>query len=183
MNNTDLLRSIRYTLDLGDSKMMAIFRLADYHVTREQICNWLKKDDDPDWQTCSDEQLAIFLNGLIIDKRGKKEGAQADPEKRLNNNIVLRKLKIAFDLTAEEVLKIMGTAGLRMSEHEISAFFRRPDHRHYRPCKDQVLRNFLKGLQMKYRPQAPVLPESVTDSGVGGSANPWRKRKSPPTGN
>ncbi len=182
MNTTDLLRSIRYTLNLGDSEMMAIFRLADYHVTREQICNWLKKEDDPDWQTCSDVQLAIFLNGLIIDKRGKKEGAQADPEKRLNNNIVLRKLKIAFDLTGEEIIKIMATAGLRKSEHEVSAFFRRPDHRHYRPCKDQVLRNFLKGLQMKHRPQAPGIPESVMEPKVGESTNPWHKRKSSPTG-
>ncbi|MFH0784807.1 MAG: DUF1456 family protein [Pseudomonadota bacterium] len=180
MNNTDILRSIRYTLDLGDSKMMAIFKLADYHVTRDQICNWLKKDDDPDWQNCSDMQLAIFLNGLIIDKRGKKEGPPADPEKRLNNNIVLRKLKIAFDLTGEEIVKIMGAAGLRMSDHEVSSFFRRSDHRHYRSCKDQVLRNFLKGLQMKYRPPTTTTSESVTEPDARGGSNPWHKCKSPP---
>ncbi len=153
MNNNDTLRSIRYTLDLDDSKMMAIFKLADYHITREQVCNWLKKDDDPTWQNCTDLQLAIFLNGLIIDKRGKKEGPQAEAEKCINNNIVLRKLKIAFDLTSDEMLKIIESAGLRMSQHELSALFRRPDHKHYRPCKDQVLRNFLKGLRLQHRPQ------------------------------
>ena len=133
--------------------MMALFKLAGYHITREQVCNWLKKDDDPALENCTDTQLAIFLNGLINDKRGKKEGPQAEAEKRLNNNLVLWKLKIALNLTGEEILKIIDLAGLRVSQHELSAFFRRPDHSHYRPCKDQVLRNFLKGLQLRYRPQ------------------------------
>jgi uncharacterized protein YehS (DUF1456 family) len=153
LNNNDILRSIRYTLDVDDSKMIAIFKLVDYHITREQVCNWLKKDDDPTWQNCTDTQLAIFLNGLIIERRGKKEGPPAEAEKRINNNIVLRKLKIAFDLTSDEMLKIIESAGLRMSRHELSALFRRADHKHYRPCKDQVLRNFLKGLSGQQRPQ------------------------------
>jgi uncharacterized protein YehS (DUF1456 family) len=49
-------------------------------------------------------------------------------------------------------LEILGLTGVRISEHELSAFFRRPDHKHYRECKDQILRNFLKGVQLKYRP-------------------------------
>jgi uncharacterized protein YehS (DUF1456 family) len=154
LNNNDILRSIRYTLKLSDAKMMAVFSLADYHVTREQVCNWLKKDDDPAFQKCGDTQLASFLNGLISDKRGKKEGLQPQAEKRLNNNIVLRKLKIAFNLQGEEILGIMAFTDLRISQHELSAFFRKPDHKHYRPCNDQILRNFLKGLQLKYRPES-----------------------------
>lgn len=138
--------------------MIAIFKLADYHITREQVCNWLKKDDDPTWQNCSDTELAIFLNGLINDRRGKKEGPQPEAEKRINNNIVLRKLKIAFNLTGDAMLHIIELAGLRMSQHELSALFRRPDHKHYRPCKDQILRNFLKGLRMQHRPEGTDLP-------------------------
>ncbi len=152
LNNNDILRSLRFTLDLSDSQMMAIFKLADYHVSREQVCNWLKKDEDPDWQKCSDVQMANFLNGLITDKRGRREGVQVVVEKRLTNNMVLRKLKIAFDLTSEDILKIMEGVGLPLGQHELSAFFRRQDHRHFRPCKDQILRNFLKGLQLHLRP-------------------------------
>lgn len=155
MKNNDILRSIRYSLSLGDAKMMAIFAQSGYHVSREQVCNWLKKDEDPEWQNCTDLQLAHFLDGLILEKRGKKEGVQVAPEKRLNNNIVFRKLKIAFDLKALDVLQLLELAGLPMSEHELSAFFRKPGHKHYRPCKDQVLRNFLKGLQLHHRPQPP----------------------------
>jgi len=61
------------------------------------------------------------------------------------------KLKIALNLKAEDVLEIMELAGFLMSKHELSAFFRKPGHKHYRECKDQILRNFLKGMQLKYR--------------------------------
>ncbi len=151
MTNNDILRRLRYIFNFGDSKMIALFGLADHQVTREQISNWLKKDDDPAYHECRDTQLAIFLNGLINDKRGKKEGAQPEPEIHLTNNIIFMKLKIALNLRAEDVLKIMELAGFRMSRHELSAFFRKPGHKHYRECKDQILRNFLKGMQLKFR--------------------------------
>lgn len=151
MDNNDILRRIRYTFDFSDKKMMAIFALADHQVTRVQISDWLKKEDDPEYKNCPDTKLALFLNGLIIEKRGKKEGPQPRPEKQLNNNIIFRKLKISLNLKAEDVLEIMDLADLRMSKHELSAFFRRPDHKHYRDCKDQILRNFLAGMQLKYR--------------------------------
>ena len=151
MTNNDILRRLRYTFDFNDSKMIILFGLANLDVTRGQVSDWLKKEDDPSYQNCTDTQLAIFLNGLINDKRGKKEGPQPKPEKRLTNNIIFRKLKIALDLKADDVLEIMELANLRMSKHELSAFFRKPDHRHYRDCKDQILRNFLKGVQLKYR--------------------------------
>lgn len=79
LNNNDILRSVRYTFDYSDPKMIALFGLVDLQVTREQINAWMKKEDDPDYQNCSDTQLAIFLNGLIYDKRGKKEGPQPEP--------------------------------------------------------------------------------------------------------
>jgi len=152
VTNNDILRRIRYIFDFNDPKMIAIFGLADHQVTREQISAWLKKDEDPAFEKCGDIHMALFLNGLIIDRRGRKEGPQPEPEKRLNNNIIFRKLKIALDLQADDMLEILGLAGVRISKHELSAFFRRPDHKHYRACNDQVLRNFLKGAQLKYRP-------------------------------
>ena len=151
MNNNDVLRRIRYTFNFDDSKMMAVFGLGGLEVTRAEISDWLKKDDDPDYKNCSDQQLATFLNGLIVDKRGKKDGPQPEPEKQLSNNIIFRKLKIALNLQADDVLSMVNQADFRISKHELSAFFRKPGHRHYRECKDQVLRNFMKGMQLKYR--------------------------------
>ena len=153
MTNNDILRRIRYTFDFDDSKMIAIFALADCEVTREQVVNWLKKDDDLDYRACKDEQMAIFLNGLINDKRGKREGVQPEIEKQLTNNIIFRKLKIALDLKDEDILQLMTLADFSMSKHELSAFFRKSGHKNYRECKDQILRNFLQGVQLQYRPE------------------------------
>ena len=53
-----------------------------------------------------DDQLATFLNGLINEKRGKKEGEQPKPEKILDNNNILRKLKIALKLKTEDITEL-----------------------------------------------------------------------------
>jgi len=151
MKNNDILRRLRYIFDFNDSKMISVFGLADLTVTRAEISDWLKKEDDPAFQKCNDTQLAIFLNGLINDKRGKKEGKQPVPEKRLNNNKIFTKLKIALNLQAEDVVELLDLADFRISKSELSAFFRNPGHKHYVDCKDQILRLFLKGMEYKYR--------------------------------
>lgn len=152
MTNNDILRRIRYTFSYSDSKMIELFSMGGQEITRPEISNWLKKDDDPDFQNINDKNLATFLNGFIVEHRGRKEGDQPVPESNLNNNIILRKLKIALNLKDEDLLEILQLVDLRFSKHEISAFFRKTDHPHFRKCKDQVLRNFLMGLQKKYRP-------------------------------
>lgn len=155
MRANDCLRRLRYILDLKDDQVVAIFGLAEQVVTRSEVILWLKKDEDPDYEEMSDRMFATFLNGLIIQKRGRKDGPLPPPEERLNNNIIFRKLKIAFNLQAEDILSILLLADLNVSKHELSAFFRRPDHRHYRDCEDQILRNFLMGLQIKHRDASP----------------------------
>ena len=151
MRANDCLRRIRYILDLSDDKMIAVFAQAEQAVTRAEISAWLKQEEDPAYEECSDVMFATFLNGLINKLRGKKEGPQAVAEEKLNNNIILRKLKIAFDLQADDILSLLASANLSISKHELSAFFRKPAHKHYRVCKDQILRNFLMELQIKYR--------------------------------
>ena len=154
MNNNDILRSLRYTFNFGDDDMMKLFRSGGMEATRTQVCEWLKKDDDPDFKGIYDQPLASFLNGFINEKRGKREGEQPVAEKKLNNNVVLRKLKIALNLKDDDMLEILVLANFRISKSELSAFFRNPNQSQYQPCKDQIMRNFLKGLQLKYRPDA-----------------------------
>lgn len=154
MLNNDILRRLRYTFDFSDSTMINIFAAAEHEVTREQISDWLKKEEDPAFKKCTDRELAIFLNGLINEKRGKKEGPQPEPESRLTNNMIFMKLRIALNYKAEDILEIMESVDFNMSKHELSAFFRKPDNKHYRECKDQILRNFLLGVQQKFRPEA-----------------------------
>ena len=131
--------------------MITIFAQADLAVSRSQVSNWLKKDDDPEQQRCDDRILACYLNGLINEMRGKKEGKQPEPEDKLNNNIIFKKLKIALNLKAEDILRIMALVDFTISKHELSAFFRKKGHKHYRECQEQILRNFLHGIQLEYR--------------------------------
>lgn len=151
MTNNDILRRLRYIFDLDDSQMIAIFGLAKLEVKRGHLVAWLKKEEDPAYQECNDRMLATFLNGLITEKRGKREGPQPKSEMKLSNNAILMKLKIALSLQADDILAILELAEIRISEHELSSFFRKSGHRNYRECKDQVLRKFLKGLQLKLR--------------------------------
>jgi len=131
--------------------MITIFAQADLAVSRSQVSNWLKKDDDPEQQLCDDRILACYLNGLINEMRGKKEGTQPEPEDKLNNNIIFKKLKIALNLKAEDILRMMALVDFTISKHELSAFFRKKGHKHYRECQEQILRNFLHGIQLEYR--------------------------------
>lgn len=151
MTNNDVLRRLRYTFDFNDSKMIALFAQADHSVTRTDISAWLKGDEDDAYKALTDRELATFLNGFINAKRGKKDGPQHPPEDRLTNNIIFRKLKIALNLTSDDMLELLAMAQFEISKHELSAFFRKANHQHYRICKDQVLRNLLKGIQLKYR--------------------------------
>ncbi len=151
MTNNDVLRRLRFIFDFSDSQMMALFASGGFNASREQVSDWMKNEENPDFKVLHDVQLAIFLNGLISKKRGQREGEQPEPEKKLNNNIILRKLKIALEFKDEDILEMMTLAGFPLGKHELSAFFRKPGHHNYRECQSQVLRNFLRGLQIKLR--------------------------------
>jgi len=156
MTNNDILRRLRYCLNYNNQQMLAVFAAAKLReISHQELSFWLKKDDDADYKSLSDVDLATFLNGLINQKRGEKPGTPLPAEKKLNNNLIFRKLKIAFNLKSDEILEILSLANFRFSEHELSALFRKSDHKHFRVCKDQVLRNFLMGLQLKLRPTNP----------------------------
>jgi uncharacterized protein YehS (DUF1456 family) len=151
MDNNDILRRIRFAFDFGDDKMIYLFELGGYIVTRSDVSDWLKREEDDAFDPISDQMLAAFLNGLIVHNRGEKDGELPEPEEWLNNNIVLRKLKIALNLKSDDILALFENSGKKISPHELSAFLRNPKQHQYRPCNDQYLRNFLIGIQKRYR--------------------------------
>ncbi len=112
MTNNDSLRSLRYTFNLEDSEVIEIFLKAECIVTRTQVSAWLKKDSDPNFESMDGSKLASFLNGLIIKNRGKKEGPTPNPEKWMNNNLILKKIKIALDLKSDDINALLKSAGV-----------------------------------------------------------------------
>lgn len=154
MINNDVLRSIRYMLDLGDGKVVAIAKLADPMLPfeKEEVRDFVRREDDPGYVACSDRVLAHFLDGLVIHCRGRNDSLPPRPvATRITNNLVLKKLRVAFELKDVDLHAIFDAAGFPISKPELSALFRQPDHHNYRACGDQLLRNFLKGLTLRIR--------------------------------
>lgn len=154
MTNNDVLSRLRYLLDYSDTTVVAVFAAADLAVTEDQVTGWLAGEESPQYVRLGDTELAAFLNGLINHRRGRRPGPPPVPEQRLNNNLIATKLKIALNLKGEDMIRILNLADCRISNHELSAFFRKPGHTHYRKLNDQILRYFLRGLQLEMRPSA-----------------------------
>ena len=154
MINNDILRRLRYALDIKDATMIEIFKLSGYEISPDNLTAFLKKEEDKGYVECSHEVMGLFLDGLIIQKRGKREMAPGRVETRnsvLTNNEILKKLRIALKFREDEMLSTLKLGGKTLSKSELSALFRKEGQRHYKECGDQILRNFLKGLTMRFR--------------------------------
>jgi uncharacterized protein YehS (DUF1456 family) len=172
MNNNDILIRLRYAFDIKDTDMMEFFKLGGITITKEDLqrmllkpksnSNYESEDEfiaNDDMKKCNNFMLESFLNGFIISKRGKQELKPGEPERQAYiikdnktvNNVVLKKLKIALSLTSEDMLVILKEAGSDLSNGELSAVLRREGQRNYMECGDRYVRNFLKGLAIRYR--------------------------------
>jgi len=155
LNNNDVLRRLRYALDLNDDQMVEVFKLGGEVLSREEIGGLLAREGDEGEIACGDRQLAMFLDGLVLQRRGPpKPGTPPTPPPtdELLNNEILKKLRIALILREKDILQILALGGHEMSKSELSALFRKPGHRHFRPAGNQVLRKFLVGLTQHLRP-------------------------------
>lgn len=152
MIHNDVLRSLRYMLDISDAKLAEITRTNGFDVSDDDIASYLKKDEEEGFVRCPDEVIAHFLDGLVIFKRGRDESRPPLPvELPVTNNIILKKLRVAFELKEDDLHAILKAADFSVSKPELSALFRKVGNSNYRPCGDQLLRNFLKGLTLRVR--------------------------------
>ena len=154
MINNDVLRAVRYMLDLSDTHVAEIIQLADPSVvlSRDEVQALLKKEGEAGVVECSNRVLALFLDGLVVYRRGRDDSRAPRPlETRVTNNVVLKKLRVAFELKDVDMHEILAAAGFPLSKPEMSALFRQSGHKNFRLCGDQLLRNFLKGLTLRLR--------------------------------
>ncbi|MEZ8044355.1 DUF1456 family protein [Vibrio sp. 10N.222.54.F12] len=154
MTNNEILRRIQHALNLKNAQIIKAIEQADVTVAHDQVINWLKDDNDKSCSKMKDKELAVFLNGFINIKRGKKEGVQPKPEVALTNNMIFMKLRIALNMKAEDVLDILEVVGISLSKYEIGAYFRKPENKNYKVCEDQLLCDFLNGVQFTNRPDS-----------------------------
>ena len=154
MTNNAVLRGVRYALDIPTAAMAEIFTLSGHPVAQAEILHLLKKEEEEGFVPCPDALMEDFLRGLIVYKRGRQEGKPERPTQStepLSNNSILKKLRIALVVQEDDMLSILRQAGNPVSKSELSALFRKAGHKNYKECGDQFLRNFLKGLALRYR--------------------------------
>lgn len=152
MNQNDVLRSLRYMINVSDAQVVDIIGLSGLTVSADDVATYLKKEEEPGFVRCPDRVMAHFLDGLVIYKRGRDESRPPQPiEVPVTNNTILKKLRVAFELKEEDLHAVLKAANFPVSKPELSALFRKVGHENFRPCGDQLLRNFLKGLTLRVR--------------------------------
>ncbi len=181
MTNNDILRRIRFALDLNDGQMVEAFGKGGAKLSQEEVVANMAKDGEPNAVECSDALLGQFLDGLILEKRGpRKEGSPAPkPVSELTNNMIFKKLRIALSMQEKDVLSTLAAGGQKLSKGELTALFRNPEHKHYRTCGDQILRNFLNGmtrLRRSTKPGQQPAPPKEKKKPKTPPPSPWTKK-------
>jgi len=150
MNHNDVLRSMRYMLKVNDAKIIEIVGLSGLTVSADEVASFMKKEEEDGYVRCPDAVMALFLDGLVIHRRGRDESRPPQPiEVPVTNNAVLKKLRVAFELKEDDMHAILKSVDFPVTKPELSALFRKAGHDNYRPCGDQLLRNYLKGLTQR----------------------------------
>jgi len=73
----------------------------------------------------------------------------------MDNNEILKKLRVALELRDDDIIEILRLADFTITKSELSALFRKEDHPNYKNCGDQIMRNFLRGLIIYKRGAQP----------------------------
>ena len=155
MTNNDILKRLSFAFNMSYETVIKVFSLTGYKMKLAVLVNMLKKETDADYHECSSVVLELYLDGLITFKRGEKPGQdpKAQPKRtgELNNNLILRKIKIALALKDFDIVDILDLADFKVTKSEVNALFQKTTHHNYQACGDQLLRNFLVGLTEKLR--------------------------------
>jgi uncharacterized protein YehS (DUF1456 family) len=151
LNTNETLYRIYKALGLSIDEMLKAYELAEYPMERTHLESLLKRRQDKGFNLCSYEELGVFLDGLIVLKRGpspKKE--REDETVELTNNLILKKLRIALELKEPETEIIFNLADIMLTKQELKSLFRKEGHRNFKSCPDELLMAFFEGLEEFY---------------------------------
>ncbi|MGJ8697200.1 MAG: DUF1456 family protein [Verrucomicrobiaceae bacterium] len=150
MTNNDILRRLRYALDINDVQMAKIFRHCVADLSLDQVGAWMRREDHAEYEALPEAMLCRFLDGLIIEKRGPRpDGVVPEPVEHLSNNEILKKLRIALTLRDEDMIEVFQREEFVVTKAELGSFFRKKGQRNFAKCPEQVLRKFIQGLGKK----------------------------------
>ncbi len=149
MLNNEILRMLSRVLEADAADVAALARLSGAEADAAEVEPMLLQEGEPGWRECSDAFLAHFLEGLVINQRGRDGSRPPRPiETPVTNNMVLKKLRAAFELHEEDIRAIFEAADAQLSKAELNALFRKPGNKHYRACSDELLEAFIAGMAL-----------------------------------
>ncbi len=146
MQNHEILQRIHAALALDDDALDGLVQLAGLSERAPSPAGLLLPPDHEDHLPCDDAMVVALLDALIVQRRGPGRG-QAPPPQQLNNNLVLKKLRIALGYEDADMLAIFARAGMQLSRNQLGALFRAPTNKHFKACSDGQLLCFLTGLK------------------------------------
>jgi uncharacterized protein YehS (DUF1456 family) len=151
LDTNEILYRIKKALNLSDAEIVKLYALEDYPMEASHLASLLVRRQEKAFVRCSYEELGVFLDGLITLKRGTSPQKSTEDEAlELNNNLVLKKLRIALNLKEAETEIIFALADVNLSKQQLSSLFRKEDHKNFKPCSDALLLAFLEGLDEFY---------------------------------
>ncbi len=152
MTINDSIRAVRFALNMKNSGVRELISKGGGEISSDETIALLKKEDQDGFVEATPEQVHQFLDGLILKMRGPSDKpAPKFDISNISNNMILRKLRIAFEMKDTDVLATLRLTGFNMSKAELGAMSRRKGHAQYMECGDQFLRNFLRGLVIKFK--------------------------------
>jgi uncharacterized protein YehS (DUF1456 family) len=152
MTANDVLRRLRFALNLPDAELGRLLATVGQPVAPEVIAGYFAREDNEAYVECPDVVLGALLDALVLDRRGPRDpNAPPVVAEALDNNVILRKLRIALSYKEPEMIATLAAGGMRASPSELSALFRQRNHKHYRAAGDQLMRAFFEGLTARLR--------------------------------
>jgi uncharacterized protein YehS (DUF1456 family) len=146
MKNSDRFIKICNSLKLETIDIVEMLALSQVEKTEEEVEAILDDEAEVDF-----ELVESFLNGLIVFNRGennngKKRVPTTVEDPRSINNVVLKKIKIAFSLDTEGMLELLNEGEIKTSKEKLSSLFRKEGHKSYKYCRDVYINEFLNAL-------------------------------------
>ena len=151
MQINDILFKLKTALTLSHEEMIKAYALADYEMTKERLESILKRHQDKGYAEATYEELGVFLDGLVLLKRGPSDKVATDDEAvALTNNLILKKVRVAMELKEAELVILFALGEVTLTKRQIGSLFRKEGGKNFKECSDELLMAFLDGLDEFY---------------------------------
>jgi uncharacterized protein YehS (DUF1456 family) len=145
MENRELLRRVCAALDIDQDGLGELISLAGLDAEIPGPDALLGATEEDPEMDLDDAHFVSLLDALIQQRRGATD--TAPPPAPLNNNLVLKKLRIALGMRDPEMMATFARAGVHLGRNQLGAMFRAPGNKHFQACSDGRLLCFLTGLR------------------------------------